>query len=90
MELTTEGIHCKVFGAIKSKISKEGWVRLFGNLWESLKEGIDGIQEVDQIGRYEFTETWRQALVGRSGLLFWIPFQIIDAVGDAEVEKKSP
>jgi len=57
-------------------MGREGCVRLFGNLGEGLKEGIEGIQEVGQIGRCEVTETPPQALVRRSGLLFWIPFHV--------------
>jgi len=89
-ELTIEGIQCEVSAAIKSEINRDGWWRLFGNFGDGLKEEIEGIQEVVQIGKCEVVDTWRQAWAWSSGLLCKIPFQIIEAFEIADVEKKLP
>jgi len=73
-ELTIEGIQCEVSAAIKSEINRDGWWRLFGNFGDGLKEEIEGIQEVVQIGKCEVVDTWRQAWAWSSGLLCKIPF----------------
>lgn len=69
-ELRARAFQCKVLESIKSKMHQEGKFRLFGNFGDGLKEGVVRIQRVVQMGKFEVTETCKQAPERRRGLLF--------------------